>query len=145
MKQQELWSPPPPGQHHQQHQHSLMDARARLINTTLWWGGGSFPMEEEKEKEGETGERGEQWQAMAWAVLMRRASLHACARHEAAVAGRVRSVCVSWGDGQTECAGRRVLYCCWQVWQVVMGVVVGSDPDSRTVHTHMHMYATLYG
>lgn len=63
----------------------------------------------EEEVGEEKGGRG-QWQAMAWAVLMRRASLHACARHEAAAVGRVSTtrVCVChWG------ADRRGIVCCF--------------------------------
>lgn len=95
---QELWSPLARGEeqgyttatHHHQ-QPSLMAARASLINATPWWGGGAFPIKGQREKEGERGKDPGRWQAMAWAVLMRRASLHACARHHEAAAGvRVR-------------------------------------------------------
>lgn len=76
---QEVWTPPPPPtpDHDAPAPYPAMEARVRLINTTSWWGGGAFP--------GDRGDDPRRWQAMAWAVLMRRASLHACARHEAAV------------------------------------------------------------
>ena len=64
----------------------------------------------EEEVGGEKGGRG-QWQAMAWAVLIRRASLHACARHEAAAVGRMSTTRVChWGTD------RRGVVCCVAGW-----------------------------
>lgn len=67
---------------------STLGTGTHLINTTPWWGGGAWPGEEDRERDPK------RLQAMAWAVLMRRASLHACAWHQEETM-RVRAfVCV---------------------------------------------------